>query len=201
MPTKTRERIGVFKKLFINSKEIIGGILLTGSEKVDLNGLAGALVLDEDGNTHIGAPTNDQIDITVGGTAVWMIEGDALSAPEGGTFIGNLEGNLEGEHTPLTEAIAADGPITIASGFVALTKSGVAAVTLTSPAAADNGKVLTIMAISDEAHVITYADGFNGEADDLATFGGATGDYIRLRAWGEVWYVEAAVNVTLSEDS
>jgi|SRR5690554_79621 len=117
-----------------------------------------------------------------------------------GDVVGDVTGDVTGEHTPLTEDMDADGTISIASGFVAISKDGVGNITLTDPAAADDGKVLTIMDVSGNAHVVTYATGFNGGSNDLATFGGTASDNVRLRAWGEVWYVEAAVNVTLSED-
>ena len=48
-----------------------------GGQLIDLNGAADALVLDADGDTSISAPTDDQIDIEIGGTdeAAWTAIG------------------------------------------------------------------------------------------------------------------------------
>jgi hypothetical protein len=45
-----------------------GNIVLSGTATIDLNGIANALILDADADTHISAPTDDQIDIAIGGT-------------------------------------------------------------------------------------------------------------------------------------
>jgi hypothetical protein len=45
-----------------------GNIVLSGTATFDLNGIANALILDADADTHISAPTDDQIDIAIGGT-------------------------------------------------------------------------------------------------------------------------------------
>jgi len=49
------------------AKTHTANIIMSGSGIIDLNGLANALVLDADADTHISAPTDDQIDIAIAG--------------------------------------------------------------------------------------------------------------------------------------
>ncbi len=52
------------------------GVVLSGTEGViDLGGVADSLVLDADGDTTISAPTDDQLDVEVGGTDLATIYG------------------------------------------------------------------------------------------------------------------------------
>ena len=57
-----------------------GNIVLSGTAAIDLNGIANALILDADADTHISAPTDDQIDIAIGGTDLIVL------ATAGSTF-------------------------------------------------------------------------------------------------------------------
>jgi hypothetical protein len=57
-----------------------GNIVLSGTATFDLNGIANALILDADADTHISAPTDDQIDIAIGGTDLIVL------ATAGSTF-------------------------------------------------------------------------------------------------------------------
>lgn len=54
-------------------------LLLATSGTVDLAGIADALVLDADNDTTISAPTDDQIDIEVGGADVLVLTATALT--------------------------------------------------------------------------------------------------------------------------
>lgn len=57
--------------------------------KVDLNGVAGALILDADADTHLGASTDDQIDVTVSGAIDFQITANTLTAVSGSTIATN----------------------------------------------------------------------------------------------------------------
>lgn len=100
------------------------------------------------------------------------------------------------------EAEASNGAIGIKQGLAALTKAGVAAMTLAAPTTTtDDGKVLRIVAMTANAHTVTQASpGFNnaGAGGDVATFGGAVGDNLVLIAYQGVWYVQSQVNVTIA---
>lgn len=63
--------------------------LLIKDGKVDLNGVAGALILDADADTHIGASTDDQIDITISGAIDFTLTANTLTAASGSTIATN----------------------------------------------------------------------------------------------------------------
>ena len=99
------------------------------------------------------------------------------------------------------EAESANGAIGITSGLAALTKAGVAAMTLAAPTVTtDDGKILRIVSTTANAHTITQTTpGFNnaGSSKDVATFGGAVGDYLLVVAYQGVWYVIGSSGATL----
>lgn len=121
----------------------------------------------------------------------------AITGSITGSVTGNVTGNVTGLYFPTAQDADDDGAIDTSAGFVALSKETAGAYTLADPDAENDGQVLVLMDVSGQAHVVTYTNGFNGGANDEATFGGAAGDNIRLRAWGGVWYAEALLNVTL----
>lgn len=96
--------------------------------------------------------------------------------------------------------MTADGAITIAAGTVYLAKAGVLAATLDTPPLSMDGAELEIVAATANAHTVTQTSpGFNGggTASDVATFGGAIGDALRLRARSGVWLAVNTNNVTI----
>ena len=150
-----------------------------------------------------------QLDVTAGTvSASKAIVVDANSDHTGGRNI-TASGTIQGATVTVTTALilpfaaaAASGAITLKSGIVYLTKSGVAAMTLADPTATtDDGKVLIVMAATANAHTLSNAagSGFNagGAGTDVGTFGGAIGDNIALTAYQGKWYVISSVNVTL----
>ncbi len=94
---------------------------------------------------------------------------------------------------------AADGALTLAAGGqVMVTKAGVCAMTLPTPAG--DGCELVIIAATANAHTVTYTGGFGGAGtgQDVATFGGAINDSLHLRSYNNLWYVVATRNVTVA---
>ncbi len=84
---------------------------------------------------------------------------------------------------------------------VLLNKAGVAAMTLAAPSAAQEGVTLTIIAGTAQANTVTQTTpGFNGAgtSGDVATFGGAIGDNMVVRAAKGVWYTVSLRNVTVA---
>lgn len=73
---------------------VLEGIVLVAGT-ADFNGTAGALILDADGDTHIGASTDDQIDITIAGALDFnftantlnVLTGSAIAGPSSTTFV------------------------------------------------------------------------------------------------------------------
>jgi hypothetical protein len=63
----------------VDGNSVAGGLLLGSTEVIDLNGEADSLVLDADGDTSLSAPTDDQIDVEVGGSDVLTIVAAAVT--------------------------------------------------------------------------------------------------------------------------
>ncbi len=84
----------------------------------------------------------------------------------------------------------ASGAIGIKEGTVFLTKAGVAAMTLAAPVAGvDDGKILTVITTTANAHTITFAaNGLNGNKTTI-TFGAVVGNQVELIAFNGAWFV------------
>lgn len=128
----------------------------------------------------------------------------ATNFPNGITadVTGDITGDVVGAvQRPVAEG-SADGAIGIKDGFVFLTKDGVAAMTLADPTAdTDDGKQLTIIAATANAHTVTIEGGLNGAGTgaDVGTFGGAVGDRFSVVAYSGSWYASGVnVNVTFA---
>lgn len=119
-----------------------------------------------------------------------------------GNVTGDVTGNLSGGVQRTVQVASANGAITIKSGYVVLTKAGVAAMTLADPTATtDDGKELTVIAQTANAHTVTIAGGLNGAGAgaDVGTFGGAVGDRFSVVAYNGKWYASGVnVNVTFA---
>ena len=119
-----------------------------------------------------------------------------------GNVTGDVTGNLSGAVKRPVQVGSANGAITIKDGFVVLTKAGVAAMTLADPTATtDDGKELTVIATTANAHTVTIAGGLNGvgAGADVGTFGGAVGDRFSVVAYNGKWYASGVnVNVTFA---
>lgn len=92
--------------------------------------------------------------------------------------------------------------------------SGPIAMTLLDPSDGEDGQVLTLYTVAAEEHTLVLysldtegevaaSEGFNGGANDTATWDGgsgavAIGDMLQLVAYDGAWYVLGNVNVTLS---
>ncbi len=113
-----------------------------------------------------------------------------------------------GDLTDQYAAYGASGAITQKSGNVFLTKAGVGVMTIANPisgapeSGGDDGKELTIVSTTANAHTVSNAagSGFNGggAASDVGTFGGAIGDGVSLIAYGGKWIVKSKTNVTIA---
>ena len=127
---------------------------------------------------------------------------NGVTADVVGNVTGDVTGNLIGGVQRTVQVAAANGAITIKSGYVVLTKAGVAAMTLADPTATtDDGKELTVIATTANAHTVTIAGGLNGvgAGADVGTFGGAVGDRFTVVAYNGKWYASGVnVNVTFA---
>ena len=130
---------------------------------------------------------------------------DALSLAGALSVTGALSvGGSTVTTTPLvfqTQAMTADGAITIKNGVVTLDKAGVLAATLANPTATtDDYKRLTILALQAQANTVTVTGGFgNGSTgEDVATFSGAIGDNLNLMAYQGYWYITGVHQITVA---
>ena len=120
--------------------------------------------------------------------------------PKVGDLVG-LSVDVSGNERKQKATHTAAGAISIKNGTAMIGSGGALAMTLARPLAGeDDGKELVITAITAFAHTVTNTTpGFNkaGAAGDVATFGGAIGDSMRIIAANGVWNAVSLRNVTL----
>lgn len=68
------------------------GVLIDGVQfsngTIDVNGTANAIILDADGDTHISAPTDDQIDISINGADDFTFTSNSFNVLSGSKIAG-----------------------------------------------------------------------------------------------------------------
>lgn len=112
-----------------------------------------------------------------------------------------LSGGFSG---PVPQVLSGDGAITIPAfvglvNSVRITKGSAAAITIATPAAGDDGKVINIFSETAFAHQITCPDGFNAKGSSgTATASAAANNYITLIALNQHWRVIGNANFTLA---
>jgi len=119
------------------------------------------------------------------------------------SFVPNISDGSASAWPQPFEVITEDATVSLGAGGIAFLESGTAlAVTLEDPSTEVDGATLTIIitGAATEAHVVTYATGFNGggAGADVATFADAAGNALLLLARGGVWYVVGNTNVTIA---
>lgn len=92
------------------------------------------------------------------------------------------------------------GALTIQNGLQNIGSAGALAMTLAAPALWQNGTTMLLFASTAQAHTVTYTAGFYGNttSSDVATYGGAIGDFMVVEAVNGVWRVLAVKNVTFA---
>jgi hypothetical protein len=124
------------------------------------------------------------------------------------TGIPNLNGSpLSGVAAPTTVgAIAASGAAAIPTfnkDFFITKSSAGAAVTLADPTSGTHDGVhLRFIATTAQAHSVDNSAGSGffssgGSSKDVATFGGAIGDYLHIVAYQGKWYILDNLHITL----
>jgi hypothetical protein len=84
---------------------------------------------------------------------------------------------------------AAAGAIDPKPGLHILKAGSAAAMTLRDPLASEEGVEFEIVAADAQAYTVTYTAGFAGgtTSNDVATFGGAIGDSMRVKCVNGIW--------------
>lgn len=92
------------------------------------------------------------------------------------------------------------GALRIQNGVQYIGSGGALAMTLAAPAVYQNGVTMVLMASTAQAHTVTYTAGFwgNTSSSDVATFGGAIGDFLVVEAVNGAWRVLSQKNVTIA---
>lgn len=116
------------------------------------------------------------------------------------SFVPNITDGSANVAPKAFEVATASGAIDESKQFVFITKATAAALTITAPDTGTDGWEITIIATTDAAHTVTFATtGFNASttSGDVATFGGAIGDSMKIVAYNGNWYTTILRNVTL----
>jgi hypothetical protein len=97
------------------------------------------------------------------------------------------------------QAITTNVAISVKNGIATLAGTGARAVTLAAPTTGtDDNKMLTVYALTAETHAITITGSAGATATDVATFAGAVGNSITLRAYAAKWYTAGVSGVTVA---
>lgn len=102
-----------------------------------------------------------------------------------------------GENSSVTYTGA--GAIALHSGMH-LVNGTTLAMTIAAPTKVQDGMVLSVCAANASAHTLTFTGGFGGggTGEDVATFSGAAGDCITLRAANLLWWIVGSHQVTVA---
>jgi hypothetical protein len=180
-----------------------GSLMNIDSEFMPLTAttLAGANVLQIRRGDQGGYPAAH----VSGAVAIIGLPSDFPPAPPGAATLQPVAPNWAVQTVVASGAIAV--PATRQNVFVQLLGSTTNAYTLADPTYAQIGQELLIQAVAAHAYTVTLPNtddlGFNNGDTDVATFGGAIGDNIHLKAvaysGGAKWNVIDSVNVSLSD--
>lgn len=170
-----------------------GGVLLDGvmllNGTVDVNGVANAVILDADGDTHISAPTNNQIDISIAGADDFTITANSFNVLAGSTITGPSSTFATFIPIAVQQALSGAGAVSIATYFTAVTSTGTNALTLADGA---KGQLKEIQMIVDGGDAtITPSNLVGGTTITLAD----VGDNILLYFNGTAWVMLRSSNM------
>lgn len=106
---------------FVTTGDFLINGLLIASGKLDLNGEAGGLILDANADTHLGASTDDTINITIAGASDFTLTPNSFNVLSGSTIAG--PSSTFGTFIPITtqQALSGAGAVNITSYYTAWT--------------------------------------------------------------------------------
>lgn len=173
------------------------GVLLDGilflNGTIDINGVANALILDADGDTHISAPTDDQIDIAINGADDFSITSDSFNVLTGSAIAGPSSTFVP--FTPLVtqQSLSGAGAINITSYHTTWTTTAADAATLANGVVKGQLKKITMI-----------VDGGDGTLTPTSLSGGTTitfdavNDTVTLIWNGTSWVVIENLGATIA---
>lgn len=130
-----------------------------------------------------------------------VLESICLQGGIGSAAFAMFQGPQQENVVVLTGATDA---ISIKSGTAMVTTAGVDAMTLVAPtpgsaaAGGDDGKTLSVISTTAQAHTITTPTNAINGSKHIATFAAAVANLILLQAYNGVWYMLAQTGITLS---
>lgn len=161
--------------LLLDGVTIINGV-------VDINGTANGIVLDADGDTHISSPTDDQIDIGIGGADDFTITADSFNILSGSTIAGPGSTFVPLIPLAVAQALSGAGAINITTFLTKWTSTGANAGSLADGAV--KGQLKKILMVVDAGDATLTPTNLLGGT--TITFADA-GDFVILAWNGTAW--------------
>lgn len=157
-----------------------GVMMLNGT--VDVNGTANAVILDADGDTHISAPTNNQIDVAVGGSDDFTFTSNSFNVLSGSTIAG--PSSTFGTFIPITaqQSLSGAGAVNVTAYYTAVTSTGSNALTLADGVIKGQLKKIQMIVDAGDA-TLTPSNLVGGSTIIFADIG----DYVILYFNGTAW--------------
>ncbi len=162
------------------------GLLLDGvtiiNGTIDVNGTANGIILDADGDTSIGASSDDQIDVKINGAADFSITSDSFNVLSGSTIAG--PSSTFGTFIPIAtqQNLSGAGAINVTSYYTAWTTTGANAGTLADGVV--KGQLKKIQMVTDAGDgTLTPSHLSGGTTITFADIG----DYVILYFNGTSW--------------
>lgn len=187
-------------------KQVVSGGTTTWTAKnLDVIDLSNVTTIKADITGDIVGNITGNVTGNIVGSITGDIEGDVTGNLEG-DVTGNLTGNVTGHVVEGISTLTADGAIVLTTKVNMLAKTDAGAYTLVAASTANTGIELELIASTAKAHVVTGTGAFSGigvtDGNDVATFGGAVGDGLRIISNGTTWVVvEPDTNITFSTDA
>lgn len=144
---------------------MVGLIRRTLAGNNDLDGATAGLILDNDGDTSISAPTDDQIDIEVNGADDFKITANTFTALSGSTIATNTIAE-----TTAASGVTIDGTL-VKDGGVTTSATGLLALGSVATLAAAGNAQGNAAAIVNQITFVTASDGTKGVVLPAVTAG------------------------------
>ena len=158
--------MGVSQRTVTGGELVDGVMILNGT--VDLNGVSNALILDLDGDTHISAPVDDQIDIAINGADDFTFTSNSFNILTGSQITGSGSCIYPSFPAGRIQSLSGAGAITITEYLTKWTSTGANAGTLADGATigqlkkiqfiVDAGDATLTPSNLDNGTTITFAD-------------------------------------------
>ncbi len=97
----------------------LGGTLDANGNAIDMNGLADGIILDTDADTTISAPTDDQIDIEIGGADDFRFTANTFTALSGSDIVHADSGSVR--NRPNAQPLIINGDMAVAQRGTSVT--------------------------------------------------------------------------------